>query len=61
MSRWDAQNNWKKRNRDKYRVLCMDCNFSLGAWGYCPHEIERQQSVSNQLTPHATAQEVIVQ
>lgn len=24
--------------KDKYRVLCMDCNFSLGAWGYCPHE-----------------------
>jgi hypothetical protein len=21
-----------------YRVLCMNCNFSFGVWGYCPHE-----------------------
>jgi hypothetical protein len=21
----------------KYRVLCMNCNFSLGNYGYCPH------------------------
>ena len=20
-----------------FRVLCMNCNFSLGHWGYCPH------------------------
>ena len=20
-----------------YRVLCMNCNHSLGIWGYCPH------------------------
>ena len=22
---------------DRYRVLCMNCNFSIGMWGYCPH------------------------
>lgn len=21
-----------------YRVLCMNCNFSKGQWGYCPHK-----------------------
>jgi hypothetical protein len=21
-----------------YRVLCMNCNFSLGQFGYCPHD-----------------------
>lgn len=20
-----------------YRVLCMNCNWSIGLWGYCPH------------------------
>lgn len=24
-----------------YRVLCMNCNFSIGAYGHCPHEKER--------------------
>lgn len=23
-----------------YRVLCHNCNMSLGAYGYCPHKIE---------------------
>lgn len=26
----------------KFRVLCGNCNFSLGAYGYCPHQRERQ-------------------
>jgi hypothetical protein len=25
-----------------YRVLCINCNFSLGMRGYCPHERERE-------------------
>ena len=31
---------WMKRNGypDGFRVLCMNCNFSLGIHGYCPHE-----------------------
>ncbi len=24
-----------------YRVLCMNCNFSIGMYGYCPHEERR--------------------
>lgn len=23
--------------KDKYRTLCMNCNFSFGHWGRCPH------------------------
>lgn len=31
---------WLKKNnfpKDDYRLLCMNCNFSIGMWGYCPH------------------------
>ena len=28
--------------KDKYRVLCMNCNFSYGLWGYCPHTHTRE-------------------
>lgn len=30
---------WLKKNNypQGYRVLCMNCNHSLGVWGYCPH------------------------
>jgi len=24
---------------DSYRILCMNCNFAYGAYGYCPHTI----------------------
>jgi hypothetical protein len=27
--------------RDKYRVLCFNCNCSIGCWGYCPHTHSR--------------------
>lgn len=31
--------NWLKRNNfpEGFRVLCMNCNFSHGRHGYCPH------------------------
>lgn len=31
---------WLRRNKypKGYRVLCMNCNFSLGVHGYCPHQ-----------------------
>lgn len=31
---------WLKRNNfpEGFRVLCMNCNWSYGKWGYCPHE-----------------------
>ena len=27
-----------KEKRADLRVLCMNCNFALGKFGYCPHE-----------------------
>lgn len=24
--------------KDDYRCLCMNCNWSFGKWGYCPHK-----------------------
>lgn len=35
---------WLKRQGfpPGYRVLCMNCNFARGRFGYCPHEKERQ-------------------
>jgi len=32
--------NWIKRNNypEGFRVLCMNCNFSYGHYGYCPHK-----------------------
>lgn len=32
--RWLKKNNYPKG----YQVLCMNCNFSKGRFGYCPHE-----------------------
>lgn len=26
------------------RLLCMNCNFARGRYGYCPHEKERQEA-----------------
>lgn len=30
----------KKQNfpKDKYRLLCWNCNCSIGRYGYCPHQ-----------------------
>lgn len=27
--------------RDKYRLLCFNCNTAIGFWGVCPHELEK--------------------
>jgi hypothetical protein len=32
--RWLIKNNYPK---DNYQVLCFNCNYSLGYFGYCPH------------------------
>lgn len=34
MYRWLKKNNYP----DGYRVLCMNCNYSYGHYGYCPHQ-----------------------
>ncbi len=35
---WLKNNNYPK---DNYRLLCMNCNFSLGKYGYCPHNKDK--------------------
>ena len=32
---WLRKRGWPK---DNYRLLCMNCNFARGRYGYCPHE-----------------------
>jgi hypothetical protein len=32
--RWLIKNNYPK----EFRTLCMNCNFALGKFGYCPHK-----------------------
>ena len=34
--RWLKRNNYPDMGR--YRVLSHNCNFSIGAYGYCPHK-----------------------
>jgi len=34
LHRWLAKNNFPSG----YQILCMNCNFSLGCHGYCPHK-----------------------
>jgi len=33
---------WLKKNGfpPGYRILCHNCNFSIGKYGYCPHKIK---------------------
>jgi hypothetical protein len=39
---WLIKNNFP---RDRYRLLCMNCNFSIGKFGYCPHQREKQEQL----------------
>lgn len=34
--KWLRDNNYPP----EYRILCINCNFSMGRFGYCPHERE---------------------
>ena len=33
---------WPKND---YRILCANCNLSLGHYGYCPHKVERNDKI----------------
>lgn len=33
--------------KDRYRLLCLNCNISLGFYGYCPHHPEIRSTVSH--------------
>lgn len=39
---------WMRRNGypDGFRVLCSNCNFSIGRFGYCPHEREKEEATA---------------
>lgn len=40
---------WLRRNgfpKDRFRLLCHNCNFAKGRYGVCPHEEENQQTFS---------------
>ena len=39
---------WLKRRgfpKDQFRLLCVNCNFSLGHYGYCPHQKKRSEGM----------------
>lgn len=33
--------------KDRYRLLCFNCNIALGFYGYCPHHPENKSGVSH--------------
>lgn len=35
---------WPEELKDTFRLLCMNCNFSIGHYGYCPHHPERKHT-----------------
>lgn len=37
---------WLRKNgypKDNYRLLCLNCNCSLGFYGYCPHQKKEKE------------------
>ena len=38
---WLVKNNFPP----EYRILCANCNFSLGVLGYCPHDYETERNI----------------
>ena len=51
---------WLQRNNfpEGFRVLCHNCNMSLGLYGYCPHQRERAEAESR---PVAQMARVIIE
>lgn len=45
---------WLRKNNypAEYRILCYNCNNACGAYGFCPHEIEKGIDVSAKVKPH---------
>lgn len=35
---------WKNNFPDGFRILCHNCNVSLGIYGYCPHQKEMENA-----------------
>lgn len=34
--------------KDIYRLLCMNCNFSYGKYGHCPHQVNLSNLINNE-------------
>jgi len=49
LGRWSSIALWLKHNNypEGFRVLCMNCNTSLGFHGYCPHNKEKNMTDNN--------------
>jgi hypothetical protein len=45
MYHWLIKNNFP----DGFRVLCHNCNLSMGFYGYCPHQSNRTEQIPNDL------------
>lgn len=44
--------------RGEYRLLCINCNFALGMYGYCPHQkINRPKPISEQVDSNTPVSE----
>jgi len=56
LTMWLYRNDYPKG----FRVLCHNCNFSLGAYGYCPHSKEAQWNQSFTALPLASGTECVV-
>lgn len=35
---------WPEESKNEYRLLCFNCNFSIGHYGFCPHHPEKKYS-----------------
>lgn len=47
--RWLRKNGFPKEG---FRLLCMNCNWSFGKWGYCPHSTDPESYLSNLSDEH---------
>jgi predicted restriction endonuclease len=38
------------KRMDDFRLLCSNCNWSHGKWGYCPHDLQRSHPEKTRTT-----------
>lgn len=39
---------WPIELKSEYRLLCYNCNQSIGFLGYCPHQVERDEAAKSE-------------
>lgn len=47
LPKWLKANGWP----DGYRILCFNCNNCYGLYGFCVHQLERGEDVTEQVKP----------